>query len=196
MEALLITQGLGDAIDPVIKSEDTEASSSRTPKQMAEIDKKARSTIILNFGDSVIREVAKEKTIAELWAKLEQLYMTKSLANRLHIKKKMSSLRMIERASLDEHIDEFNKVCDELETIDKRLSDESKALLLISSLPKSYVHFVDVVLYRRQTLSLEEVKYALGTKKLKEKQDNPKSELSERLMTRGRSEKRENKGKK
>ena len=74
MEALLITQGLGDAIDPVIKSEDTEASSSRTPKQMAEIDKKARSTIILNFGDSVIREVAKEKIFAGLWAKLEQWY--------------------------------------------------------------------------------------------------------------------------
>ena len=110
MEALLITQGLGDAIDPVIKSEDTEASSSRTPKQMAEIDKKARSTIILNFGDSVIREVANEKTVARLWAKLEQLYMTKCLANKLYIKKKMFSLRMIKRPSLDEHIDEFNLI--------------------------------------------------------------------------------------
>ena len=49
----------------------------------------------------------------------------------------MFSLKMIEGASLDEHIDEFNKVCDELETIDEGLSDESKALLLISSLPKS-----------------------------------------------------------
>ncbi|KAH9717203.1 hypothetical protein KPL71_021739 [Citrus sinensis] len=141
MEALLITQGLGDAINPVIKSEDAEASSSRTPEQMAEIDKKARSTIILSLGDSVIREVAKEKTVAGLWAKLEQLYMTKSLANRLYIKKKMFSMRMIEGASLDEHIDEFNKVCDELEPIDEGLSDESKALLLISSLPKSYEHF-------------------------------------------------------
>ena len=149
IEALLITQGLGDAINPVIKSEDAEASSSRTPEQMAEIDKKARSTIILSLGDSVIREVAKEKTVAGLWAKLEQLYMTKSLANRLYIKKKMFSMRMIEGASLDEHIDEFNKVCDELETIDEELSDESKALLLISSLPKSYEHFVDALLYGR-----------------------------------------------
>ncbi|KAH9767170.1 hypothetical protein KPL71_011175 [Citrus sinensis] len=120
MEALLITQGLGDAIDPVIKSENTEASSSRTPEQMAEIDKKARSTIILSLGDSVIREVAKEKTVAGLWAKLEQL----------------------------------------------------------------------------QSLSLEEVKSALGTKKLKDKQDNSESESSEGLMARGRSEKREYKGKK
>ena len=100
---------------------------------------------------------------------------------------------MIEGASLNVHIDEFNKVCDELKTIDEGLSDESKALLLISSLPKSYEHFVDALLYGRQTLSLEEVKSALGTKKLKDKQDNLKSESSEGLMARGRLEKRESK---
>lgn len=86
----------------------------RTP----EIDKKAKSTIILSLGDFVIREVAKERTIVGLWAKLETLYMTKSHANRLYIKKKLFSLRMTEGSSLDEHID-FNKVCDALDTIDK-----------------------------------------------------------------------------
>ncbi|KAH9770104.1 hypothetical protein KPL71_012259 [Citrus sinensis] len=196
MEALLITQGLGEAIDPVSKLEGGEASSSKTLEQVAEIDKKARSTIILSLGDSVIREVAKERIVAGLWAKLENLYMTKSLANRLYIKMKMFSLKMIEGASLNEHIDEFNKVCDELETINEGLSDESKALLLISSLPKSYEHFVDALLYGRQTFSLEEVKSALGTKKLKDKQDNPESESSEGLIERGRPEKRESKGKK
>ncbi|KAH9672650.1 hypothetical protein KPL70_017818 [Citrus sinensis] len=179
MEALLITQGLGEAIDPVTKLEGSKASSSKTLEQVAEMDKKARSTIILSLGDSVIREVAKERIVAGLWAKLENLYMTKSLANKLYIKKKMFSLKMIEGASLAEHVDEFNKVCDELGTIDEGLSDESKALLLISSLPKSYEHFMDALLYGRQTLSLEEVKYALGTKKLKDKQDNPESKSNQ-----------------
>ncbi|KAH9750945.1 Integrase catalytic domain-containing protein [Citrus sinensis] len=196
MKALLITQGLGEAIDPVSKLEGGESSSSKTPEQVAKMDKKAKSTIILSLSDSVIREVAKEKIVAGLWAKLENLYMTKSLANRLYIKKKMFSLKMIEEASLNEHVDEFNIVCDELETIDEGLSDDSKALLLISSLPKSYKHFVDTLLYRRQTLSLEEVKSALGTKKLKDKQDNPESESSEGVMARGRPEKRESRGKK
>ena len=71
MEALLITQGLGDAIEPATKKKEKEGSSSRTPEQIAEIDKKAKSTIILSLSDSVIREVANEKTVAELWAKLE-----------------------------------------------------------------------------------------------------------------------------
>ena len=65
-------------------------------------------------------------------------------------------------------------------------------MLLINSVPKSYEHFVDALLYGRQTLSLEEVKSAHGTKKLKDKQDNPESESSDGLMARGRSEKREN----
>ena len=40
---------------------------------------KAHSTIILSLGDKVLRQVSKEKTVAEIWSKFEDLYMTKSL---------------------------------------------------------------------------------------------------------------------
>lgn len=46
----------------------------------------------------------------------------------------MFTFRMVEGSSLEEHTDEFNKVCDTLETIDADLDDDEKALLLISSL--------------------------------------------------------------
>lgn len=62
-------------------------------------------------------------------------------------------------------------MCDTLETIDEGLDDESKALLLISSLPKSYEHFVDTLMYGRQTLTLDEVKTALNTREIQGKQD-------------------------
>ena len=172
MEALLITQGLGDALEPITKKDGKEASSSSsslTLQQSTDIDKKAKSTIILSLGDSVIREVAKEKIVADLWAKLENVYMAKSLANRLYIKKMMFTLKMAEGSSLDDHIYEFNKVCDTLEIIDEGLDDEGKALLLVSSLPQSYSNFVDALMCRRQTLSLDEVKAALNTRGLQEK---------------------------
>lgn len=73
MEALLITQGFGDALKPVTKKEGKEASSLKTHEQAVDIDKKAKSTIILSLRDSVIKEVAKEKIVAELWAKLDVL---------------------------------------------------------------------------------------------------------------------------
>ena len=69
--------------------------------------------------------------------------MTKSLANRLYIQKRMFSLKMAEGSSLDEHIDEFNKVCGTLEIIDECQNDEGKSILLISSLPRSCSNFVD-----------------------------------------------------
>ena len=42
----------------------------------------------------MIREVVREKTVADLWAKLERVYMTKSLANKLYIIKMMFTLKM------------------------------------------------------------------------------------------------------
>ncbi|KAH9650291.1 hypothetical protein KPL70_026321 [Citrus sinensis] len=197
MEALLITQGLGDASEPIIKKEGLEAStssSSLTPQQAADIDKKARSTIILSLGDSVIREVARERTVADLWAKLERVYMTKSLANRLYIKKRMFTLKMAEGSSLEDHIDEFNQVSDTLEIIDEGLDDEGKALLLVSSLPSSYSNFVDALMYGRQTLSLDEVKAALNTRGLQEKSGNMNS--GEVLAVKARTDKYDGKKKK
>lgn len=52
---------------------------------MVDIDKKARSIIILSLTDSMTRELAKETFVTTLMEKLESLYMKKSLANRLHI---------------------------------------------------------------------------------------------------------------
>lgn len=37
----------------------------------------------------------------------------------------MFSLKMVEGSSLDDHIDEFNKFCDDLDTVNEGLSDGS-----------------------------------------------------------------------
>ena len=99
----------------------------------------------------------------------EYLHEKKSLTNRLYIKKKMFTLKMVEGSSLHDHLDEYNKVHGTLETIDAALYDEDKALLLLRSLSKSYEHFVDTSMYGRQIQSLDEVKSALNTKELQVK---------------------------
>lgn len=133
---------------------------------MADIDKKARNIIIPSLTDSMTWELAKETFVTTLMEKLESLYMKKSLANRLYIQKRMFTLKIAEGSSFDKHNNEFNQVCDTLATINGALDDEGKALLLISSLPKSYKNFVDALMYMRQTLSLDEAKSALNTKEL------------------------------
>jgi len=80
-KALLVQQSLhktfqGKSVKPVdISNENWE-----------EMDLKATNTIWLCLADKVTYNMLDE-TITELWLKLETLYMTKSLSNKLYLKK-------------------------------------------------------------------------------------------------------------
>ncbi|KZV18420.1 hypothetical protein F511_19196 [Dorcoceras hygrometricum] len=65
---------------------DEKMSSMIKDQDKKEISAKAHSALILSLRDRVLREISKEKSAAAIWNKLEQLYMTKSLANRLFLK--------------------------------------------------------------------------------------------------------------
>ncbi|KAJ4702231.1 Retrovirus-related Pol polyprotein from transposon TNT 1-94 [Melia azedarach] len=71
--------------------------------EMAVLEEKAHSTIMLCLADDIITEVAEEETAQGLWVKLEGLYMTKSLTNKLLLKQRLFSLQMQEdTVSLEE----------------------------------------------------------------------------------------------
>ncbi|KAL9427116.1 hypothetical protein AB3S75_033833 [Citrus x aurantiifolia] len=164
MRAILIQQGLDSALDneedQIGKKERSEGSSS-LGGDIRSINNKAHSTIILHLSDEVLREVAKEKSASGLWSKLEELFLKKSLAKRLYMKRKLYTFSMKEETAMKDHLDEFNKLILDLENVNANLEDEDRALILLSSLPDSYEHFVDTLLYGRQTLILKDVKNAL-----------------------------------
>ncbi|KAL8552053.1 hypothetical protein ACS0TY_000932 [Phlomoides rotata] len=80
MKALLVHQGLADALKDDSSSDEEESSS--TQAERAKMMEKAHSAIILCLGDKALREVSKESTARGVWDKLESLYMVKTLANR------------------------------------------------------------------------------------------------------------------
>ena len=61
-------------------------------KENDELMDKTHSPILLCLGEEVLCEIVEEDTIAKLWLKLESLYMTKSLTNRLYLKKRLYTL--------------------------------------------------------------------------------------------------------
>ena len=65
-----------------------------TDEQLVVMQEKAHSTILLSLDDHIIMEVADQETAVELSLKLESLYMTKSLTNKLLLKQQLFSLRM------------------------------------------------------------------------------------------------------
>ncbi|GJT77789.1 hypothetical protein Tco_1044514, partial [Tanacetum coccineum] len=144
------------------------------PKDMearaeTELNKKAHSVVIFCLGNKVLIEVTGETTAAGFWSKLETLYMTKSLANKLYLKKKLYTFSMPTGRKISEHIDEFNKIVLDLSNIEVKFEDEDLALLLLTSLPTSYEQFVDTLLYGREALTLEAVMATLNSKEIKER---------------------------
>ncbi|CAJ2657089.1 unnamed protein product [Trifolium pratense] len=133
---------------------------------------KALSVIILCLADNVLREVAKEKTVAAMWAKLNALYMMKSLAHKQCLKERLFFFRMVENKPVVEQLSEFNKIIDDLANIDVNLEDEDKAFHLLCALPKSLENLKDALLYSKEgIITLNEVQSALRTKVLTKLRD-------------------------
>ncbi|GJW27376.1 retrotransposon protein, putative, ty1-copia subclass [Tanacetum coccineum] len=130
-----------------------------------ELNKKAHSAVILCLGN-------------------------KSLANKLYLKKKLYTFYMPAGRKISEHIDEFNKIVLDLANIEVKFEDEDLALLLLTSLPASYEHFVDTLLYGREALTLEDVMAILNSKEIKER-SKAKGDDGEGLYVRGRTHRRD-----
>lgn len=173
MKAILVQSGCHKALEGV-----SNKPSGMTVDTWEEIDLKALSAIQLCLSDDVLREVAKETTSAGLWLKLESLYMTKSVTNRLLLKSRLHDLRLEEGKPLKSYLDEFFSIIMDLQNIDVEIDDEDMAIRLLCSLPPTYKHFRDTLLYGRDDLSLEDVKDALTQRdlidnKLVNKSNNP-----------------------
>ncbi|GJY91746.1 hypothetical protein Tco_0507528 [Tanacetum coccineum] len=104
--------------------------------------------------EKVLREVTGVTAVAGVWSKLETLYMKKSLANKLYLKKKLYTFYMSDRRKISKHI-EVN------------FEDEDLALLLLNSLPPPYEHFAYNLLIGREALTLEDVMATLVQRKSK-----------------------------
>ena len=102
-----------------------------------EVIAKAHGAVVLCLDDKVLREVTKETTTTGILEKLEALYLTKSLANRLLMKQRLYSYKFLEDKGILEKLEDFSKVIDDLENIDVTIGDD-KAILLLNALPKSY----------------------------------------------------------
>jgi len=98
------------------------------PTTMSDADKAealemAYSTLILHLSDKVLREVSSETTAAGIWLKLESLYITKSLANKVYLKGKLHGFKISEDRPISESLDEFNKLIIDLANIEVKYEE-------------------------------------------------------------------------
>src|SRR3954468_10942050 len=117
-----------------------------------EIDVKAKATIILCLSDEILYNVLNDDTTAGMWSRLESLYMTKSLSNKLYMKKQLYCLRMAEGTPILQYLNVFNKIVSDLLALEVKMEEEDKALILLSSFSSNYDHLVMTILYGKETL--------------------------------------------
>ena len=101
-----------------------------------ELEARAVSTIRLSLAPELQYRVLNEKSPFKLWENLKKFYMSKFLTNRLYMKKQLYKLKMSEETNVRDHINNFNKCITQLLSVEVKIDDEDKAIILLASLSK------------------------------------------------------------
>ncbi|CAD6251262.1 unnamed protein product [Miscanthus lutarioriparius] len=104
-------------------------------------DRKALSLIQLHLHNDILQEVLQEKTIVELWLKLESICISKDLTSKMHVKMKLFTHKLQEGGSVMNHLSIFKEIVADLVSMEVKYDDEDLALLLLCSLPTSFANF-------------------------------------------------------
>jgi sRNA-binding regulator protein Hfq len=67
-----------------------------------------------------------EKSATKLWKKLEEVYMTKSFANKLRLKERLYTIHMSKGIYMQSRLNEFNSIIVVLESFDVKIDDEKR----------------------------------------------------------------------
>ncbi|TXG65804.1 hypothetical protein EZV62_007079 [Acer yangbiense] len=153
------------------------------------VNRQACGTIRLCLAKDQKYFVMKETMASSLWKKLEDKYMTKSIENRLYLKKKLFRFQYKKGISMIEHLDNYNKILADLQNLDVEIIDEDKALLLLNSLPDTYEHLTTTLLYGKDEVKFIDVSNALMNNEYRKKdQLDHRDSTSEALtVARGRT---------
>lgn len=154
MQAILIYQRLDSALEETI--EKVEADSAKE-KEVDIVMKQARSVIIMNLANNVLRQVIGEKTILGIWNMLDQLYMAKLTATKIFLKGKLYSFKMNATISLEQNLDDLNKIVLALTNMGETIKKEDQAIIVLNALPEQFKEMKTVIMYSRDTMTLEDI---------------------------------------
>eukprot|EP00253_Pinus_taeda_P032927 PITA_32927 len=180
MYDLLVQQGVAKALMGKSKQP-----YNMTNDEWTEMDERALSAIRLCLADDVLFNIVSEKIAAGLWKNLEKLYMKKSLTNRILRKQKLYNLQMKEGTSITDHLNAFNTLLVQLESIEVKFELEDKAITLLCLLPESWDHIVtSISLSSSETLEFDDVVSSLLFEETRRRL-NLETSTSEAMMVRG-----------
>jgi hypothetical protein len=118
----------------------------------------------------VLLNVPGESIAKELWDKMGNLYQSKTLANKLFLRKKLYHLRMEDGDSVTEHLNAFNTLVSQLGSVNITIAEEDKCINLLCSFPDSWDNPVVAIGSTTQsTLKYEDVVASFLSEEMRKK---------------------------
>jgi hypothetical protein len=113
--------------------------------------------------------VSGEYSAKKLWDKLGSLYQSKSLVNKLFLIKKLYLPRMSDGSSVTEHLNSFNIIISQLSSMDIKIIEEDKCIVLLCYFPNSWDSLVVATWSNTTTLALKDVVAYLLSEEMRRK---------------------------
>ena len=88
------------------------------------VDRKALGTIRLTLSKSVAFNIKNKNTIVSLMVALTSMYEQPSAINKVYLIKKLFNLKMPANRNFKQHLNEFNKIMDPLNSVNIKFDDE------------------------------------------------------------------------
>lgn len=101
-------------------------------------DEKARAIIGLALEDSQLSHIMDVGSAKEMWDKLKSYHERGSLTNKIHVLRKLCSLRLEEGGNMSEHLVEATNLAHRLARMGEALKEHLVVAILLSSLPETY----------------------------------------------------------
>ena len=116
-------------------------------------DQKSISHIHLCLSNKIVQDFLKEKTVAALWLRLEQLCMRKILTSKLHLKHRLYSHHLVEGMPLEDYLNICKDIITNLETVEVKYDEDLELILLCSFSRIPFCIVVKLLLWMKYMMS-------------------------------------------
>lgn len=158
-----------DLLDEANDSVEVKREKQAKREKRAKKDRKCKSLLISRIHDTQLEYVQEKNTPKQIWDALLRVFERKSIASRMHLKRKMLSLRF-QSGSLQDHFLQFDRLVREYRNTGAVIDDVDVICHLLITLGPSFSTVVTALeTMPEDALSLEFVKCRLLDEEIKQK---------------------------
>jgi hypothetical protein len=103
--------------------------------EWALLNRQVLGVVLLTLSRIVEHNIVKEKSTTCLMEALSGMYGKPFANNKVHLKKKLFNLKMVEGTLVAHHLNEFNTITNELSYLEIDFDDKIHTLIVFASLP-------------------------------------------------------------